>query len=295
LRFHRHDPVSIHHETGPAGDRHHHKGSLGRSCHDLVGLARGFEDVETIVIDDGSKQPVPQALRNEFPKVRFERNDRSLGLVVERNRLAGLLSTTYYLSLDDDSFPVAGDISKAVTWIENNPSVAALALHVVNEGEDIPSSDNPRDPFPVKYYTGCAHLLRREQFLALGGYFEDLHYYCEEVDFCLKAFLHGLSTYAYPGVVIRHTHTPTARNSIKAARYYMRNHVILGLLYFPFPFSLFRVVGCLNILTDRKNNQHPGRLLLGWLEGIVCGISWSKHRRALTLAQFRAWKSLPFP
>jgi GT2 family glycosyltransferase len=257
--------------------------------------AQGFEDVETIVIDDGSKQPVPPTLRREFPKVRFERNDRSLGLVVQRNRLASMLSTRYYLSLDDDSFPVAGDIGKAVTWIENNPSVAALALHVVNQGEDIQSSAPLRDPFPVKYYTGCAHLLRRERFLELGGYFEDLHYFCEEVDFCLKAFLRGLSTYAFPGVVIRHTRTPTARNSSKAARYYMRNHVILGLLYFPFPFSLFRIGGCLRILTDPKNNQYPGRLLLGWLEGIACGISWRKHRRPLTRAQFSAWKSLPFP
>ena len=39
----------------------------------------GYEDVETIVIDDGSKQPVPQALRVAFPKVRFERVDHSLG------------------------------------------------------------------------------------------------------------------------------------------------------------------------------------------------------------------------
>jgi GT2 family glycosyltransferase len=257
--------------------------------------ARGFEDVETIVIDDGSKQPVPQALRSEFPKVRFERNDRSLGLVVQRNRLADMLSPTYYLSLDDDSFPVAGDISKALTWIENNPSVVALAFHVVNKGEDIPNSATLGDPFPVKYYTGCAHLIKREKFLELGGYFPDLHYFCEEVEFCLKAFLHGLHTYAYPGVVIRHTLTPTARNSIKAARYYMRNHVILGLLYFPFPFSLFRICGCLRIFTDPKNNQYPGRLLLGWLEGIVRGISWRKHRQPLTLAQFRAWKSLPLP
>src|SRR3974377_421297 len=69
---------------------------------------RGSEDLETIVIHDGSKQPLPKALRAAFPKVRFERVNRSLGLVVQRNSLAQMLSSTYYLSLDDDSSPVAG-------------------------------------------------------------------------------------------------------------------------------------------------------------------------------------------
>jgi GT2 family glycosyltransferase len=255
----------------------------------------GYEDVETIVVDDGSRQPIPKTLRSEFPKVCFERVDRALGLVVQRNRLAKMLSTTYYLSLDDDSYPVAGDINQAITWLENHSSVAALALHVVQKDEAVPSLDTPGDPFPVKYYTGCAHLLRREQFLELGGYLDDLYYFCEEVDFCLKALRQGFGTFAYPGVVIRHTRTPVARNSRKSARYYMRNQVILGLLYFPFPFSILRVGGCLQILNDPKTNSHPISLLLGWLEAIVCGISWLKFRQPLSLAQFRAWKALPFP
>src|SRR5271165_638912 len=99
---------------------------------------KGYEDVETIVIDDGSKKPLPKALRVAFPKVRFERVHHSLGLVVQRNRLAQMLSSTYYLSLDDDSFPVEGDIRAAVIWLENHPSVAALALHIVQADESIP-------------------------------------------------------------------------------------------------------------------------------------------------------------
>jgi len=237
---------------------------------------------------------LPQALRTKFPKVRFERVDRSLGLVVQRNRLAQMLSSTYYLSLDDDSFPVAGDIGKAIVWLENHPSVAALALQIVERDDDVPSTDTPGDPFPVRYYRGCAHLVRRKQFLEVGGYLERLHYYCEEIDFCLKALRLGFSTYAYPGVVIRHNVTPVARDSPKSARYYIRNEAIVGLLYFPFPFSIFRAASCLRILRDPKCNHHPGRQLLGWLEALVCAIRWRKLRRPLSMAQFRAWKEFPF-
>jgi GT2 family glycosyltransferase len=206
-----------------------------------------------------------------------------------------MLRSTYFLSLDDDSFPVAGDISKAATWLENHKFVAALALHVVQRDDVVPSPDTLGDPFPVRYYTGCAHLLRREQFLELGGYPERLHYFCEEIEFCPKALRQGFSTYAYPGVVIRHNLTPVARNSPKAARYYTRNQAILGLLYFPFPFSILRAANCLRMVREQKSNPFPGRRLLGWLEALVCAITWRKLRRPLSLAQFRAWKELPFP
>jgi GT2 family glycosyltransferase len=256
---------------------------------------RGYEDVETIVIDDGSKQPLPKALRAAFPKVRFERVDRSVGLVVQRNRLAQMLSSTYYFSLDDDSFPVAGDIRDAVIWLENHPSVAALALNILRRDKTIPSTEALGEPFPVQYFIGCGHLLRRKQFLELGGYLDRLHYFSEEVDFCLKALLQGFSIYAYPGVVIRHNRTQVARNSAKASRYYIRNQALIGLLYFPFPFSILRALNCLLLLKQPQWNPHPGSLLLGWLEAFVCIISWLKLRRRMSLAQFRAWKALPRP
>jgi GT2 family glycosyltransferase len=255
----------------------------------------GYGDAETIVIDDGSDKPVRHELRAAFPKVRFERTDRSLGLVVQRNRLAQMLTSTYYLSLDDDSFPVAGNVNEAVTWLEKHPSVAALALNIVQAGESIPPAETLGEPFPVRYYIGCAHLLRREQFLKLGGYLDCLHYFGEEVDFCLKALLHGSSTYAYPGVVIRHNRTLVARNLGKASRYYIRNQAIIGMLYFPFPFSILRVLNCLLLLRDPTWNLHSGSLLMGWFEAFVCAIKWRRLRRPLSISQFRAWRKLPLP
>ncbi len=134
------------------------------------------------------------------------------------------------------------------------------------------------DPFPIQYYIGCGHLLRRTQFLELGGYLERLHYYSEENQFCLDALLGGYSTYAYPAVAVRHNRTPAARNSAKATRYYVRNQAILGFLYFPFPYSILRALNCLSLLRDPEWNDHPGRLLLGWMEAFVCAFRWRKLR-----------------
>ena len=257
--------------------------------------SKGYGDLETIVIDDGSKQPVPQSLRTTFPKVRFERVDHSLGLVVQRNRLARTLSTAYYLSLDDDSFPVAGNMSDALVWMENHPSVAALALNIIKGDESIPDPETLGEPFPVRYFIGCGHLLRRVQFLELGGYLDRLHYYGEEIDFGLKAFLHGFSVYAYPAVVIRHNRTPVSRDLAKASRYYIRSQTVIGLLYFPFPFFILRAANCLLLFRNSEWNLHPGSLLLGWLEAFGCAISLRNERRPLSIVQFRAWRKLPLP
>jgi GT2 family glycosyltransferase len=256
---------------------------------------KGYEDVETIVIDDGSKQAMPNSLRVSFPQVRFERVEHSLGLVVQRNRLAKMLSTTYYLSLDDDSFPEVGDIGDAVIWLENHPSVAALALQIVSGSELVRRTEMLREPFPVQYFIGCGHLLRRKQFLDLGGYPDRLHYFSEEVVFCLEALLHGFSIYGYPGLVIRHMRTPVARNSAKASRYYIRNQTLVGLLYFPFPFSVLRALNCLLLIKEPQWNPHPLSLMLGWLESFVCTITWEKLRRKMSISQFREWKALPVP
>ena len=73
----------------------------------LDGLRQnGFHKLETIVIDDGSSKQMPNTFRDRFDSVRFKRPESSQSYIVQRNRLAQLLTAEVYLSLDDDSYPV---------------------------------------------------------------------------------------------------------------------------------------------------------------------------------------------
>lgn len=100
----------------------------------------GLVGLETVVVDDGSAETVPARLRGEFPWVRFERTESSLGIMIQRNRIARLLSTPLILGLDDDSFPVAGNLEAAATRLLENPKTAALALRVIFGGETPPEN-----------------------------------------------------------------------------------------------------------------------------------------------------------
>ena len=99
-----------------------------------------------------------------------------------------MLSSDYYLSLDDDSFPAAGDVDKAVQFLEAKPHTVGLAFSIILRDELLPGS--VQTPAPVRYYIGCGHLLKRELFLRLGGY-ADNWIYGEEPEFCLRALHKG--------------------------------------------------------------------------------------------------------
>lgn len=254
---------------------------------------KGFSALETIVIDDGSLRPAPPGFRERFPWVRCERSDRSYGLIVQRNRLARMLTSAYYLSLDDDSFPAAGDLGSAVQFVEGKPDTLGLAFSIIRRDEVLPRS--VQTPAPVRYYIGCAHLLKRQLFLHLGGYADNWHY-GEEPEFCLRSLHKGYRVYLYPGVVIRHNRTPVARNLRKTARYYIRNEALIGLMYFPFPYSALRFFNTLPaILRNPEWNAQWPSLIRGWLEAPWCAVRWRHLRHPLPLETFWAWKKLPLP
>jgi hypothetical protein len=115
---------------------------------------KGFSALETIVIDDGSSYRAPPALLERFPWVRFERSDRSYGLIVQRNRLARMLTSAYYLSLDDDSFPAAGDLGSAVQFLAEKPDTLGLAFLSFVAMRHFPA----RSRFPLRFGTlSAAH------------------------------------------------------------------------------------------------------------------------------------------
>lgn len=255
----------------------------------------GLDHLETIVIDDGSDSPAPPELQQNFPWVKFERFEKSEGNLFRRNRLGGLLSTEFYLSLDDDSFPVAGDLEAAANWLKEHPKVAVLAFRVILAEDPVPVNPEPLAPVIVKDFINCAVLLRRSLFLAMNGYETRLHFYHEEPEYSFRTFLAGYETYAYPSVVIRHIVTKAARSRASRARYFVRNVVLLDLWYYPHPKSVLRAFGHLPLLFLRlpKFRRYWWAMIQGWVEGFLCYLAWEKSKQRLTPRQLAEWDNRP--
>ena len=256
----------------------------------------GFGALQTIVIDDGSETSMPDGFRERFPWVRFERCEISRGCIVQRNRLAEMLATELYLSLDDDSYPAPeARLDHAAAWLAAKDDAVAVGFAIQMASEDT-ETFTPRSssPYPVRYYIGCAHMLKRELFRRLGGYTEALLHWCEETDFALKAWKEGFKIYKYPSVVVIHESSLAGRNSANANRLLTRNLIWVASWRSPIVFFamelLFRVFWMFRFRMHRLEWQS---VIRGYIEAIV-GLRGVAHfRDPLSLRTYSAWLKNP--
>ncbi len=255
----------------------------------------GYSSLETIVIDDGSVVPMPAGFAERFPWVRFIRFEQMEGACVQRNRLAHLLTTPLLLSFDDDSYPVAGDLEAACDWLEQRPKVFALSFQISFRDEKPPENFASREPFPVRDFIGCAALVRREVFLALGGYEERFIFYGEEPELCMRAMQQGHAVYGFPALIVQHNFSAVHRNEANRARLLLRRESLFALMFFPFPHSLRRALSCVPgyFFKNPEFQPHLGPMLLGQMQGFGDYFSGRYARTRLNFAEFRAWKSVP--
>ncbi|HEY5704446.1 MAG TPA: glycosyltransferase [Terrimicrobiaceae bacterium] len=256
--------------------------------HNLSGL-------ETIVIDDGSNEPMPTVFRERFPWVMFERSENSRGYIAQRNRLAHLLTSQLYLSLDDDSYPKTNArLADAAAWLIGQQDAVALAFSIQSPSEEAEGLTRAAAPYPVRFYIGCAHMLKRELFCHLGGYTESLLHYGEEVDFALKAWKRGFHVYKYPSVVVFHDRSPIGRNAANANRLLTRNEIWISFWRSPYPILFVQLlIRVPKMLRYRTHRLQWKAVLQGYFHALFGAFRVAKYRDALSVERYCAWLRKP--
>lgn len=240
---------------------------------DALDSAVGFD--ETVVIDMGSEQPLQPR-----PGVIWHREETNLGVTRGRNLLVALAAADIVVFLDDDAVFVSGDGPAISDAFARAPDAGALAFLVQRadgriESPEWPFRGRPHDidrPRRAAYFLGGACAVRRDAFLAAGGYDESFFYSTEEIDLAFALSRLGRTIEYTPDVVVEHRPSEAGRVAnpeLPGLR--LRNRIVFARRHLPAPIALVHV-GAWGMRTAREARAARG--WSGWRA------AWREGRRA---------------
>lgn len=231
--------------------------------------------------------------RLSIKSILFIRNPRRYGLILSRNISNASAPFDFIFSLDDDSCFVDVDGSEqAVEYLIKHPKVAALSFPLVDSFN--PSPIKSSSPYLCFSYIGCAHLIRKDVFIQLGGYRSDFIHQGEEPELCLRIWAAGYEVHAFPACRVYHWVSPTARNYQRMGFYGPRNRIWTHILHTPLsllPTEISRSFGsCIKLSFQTKI---PLIHFTGFADGIKQGIVNLNQRKALPISLYEKLVDLP--
>jgi len=194
-------------------------------------------DPEVLVFDDGSQ---PEAAADaKGIEARVIRDRAAPGYIVGRNRLVAEACGAFVLLVDDDTRVIESRaVEDALRVLQRDARVGAVAFAQAEaDGRPWPAAMQPSPvdvPSVVASFIGFAHVVRRDAFLALGGYRETFEFYGEEKEFCLRLLDAGYQTVYLPDARIAHVIDRGSRDQRRYLRFVSRNDCLNSVLNDPF-------------------------------------------------------------
>jgi hypothetical protein len=227
----------------------------------LGSLAKALDgiDYEVILLDNLGAGHAEPLLRAAFPGGRFVANSEQQGFAANANRVALLASGEYLLLLNPDTEYRCGSIGGALQFLDDNTDVAVLGCRMLYPDGRPQQSCRQFPTLPVivarglgadywplrpRYYRlrmmegvpitapsivdwvfGAFLLVRRSQFLAIGGMDPKFRLYYEDVDLCYRFRAQGFGTAIFPGLEFFHRHmrSSAARPFGRLWRWHLRS------------------------------------------------------------------------
>ena len=194
-----------------------------------------------VVADNGSTDGSLDLLRAEYPHVTVLDLGRNWGFAAGYNRALAQVDTPWLVLLNNDAELAPDWLERLLAFAATRPAAAILGgkLRLAQPGPHrlqsagakftsagtafeigwgAPDTGQYDTPGPVGVIPGAAMLIRREAWLALGGFDPDYGAYLEDVDLCWRAWLAGYEVHYRPEAVARHHYGATAGGRLSPYR-----------------------------------------------------------------------------
>lgn len=203
--------------------------------------AQNRNDLEVIVVDDGSQQPVTTQMLNVMAPARMRQqvhlisSKTVVGACAARNLGIAASRGSHVLFLDDDVELVGEDLcDQLLATMNANPDLGVIALaELAPDGSWGFNLGPPGEALEVARFHGCGALFRRSCIDSSGGFFEPLGYYYEEFELSMRVIDAGWRLMFEPKFQIIHHRDPRGRDPRGISRLISRNAILTAVARFP--------------------------------------------------------------
>jgi GT2 family glycosyltransferase len=252
----------------------------------------GLDTCQLLLGDDASTEVCPIDLSLWPGGYDLYRSEQNVGYIEQRNRLIQSSRAPFVLVLDDDSSPISADFSEALGYLENeNVALVGFPVRYSNGQWQVrPQMPNQQ----LRSFIGCAHIVKRDIFLRLGGYNAQLVHQGEEPDFAVRLFIASLKCVHCDKPEFEHRFSQSSRSYERMDYYGTRNELLFFDWYAPcnlWPYFMVRTICKRLLLFVRVRRASVLKGLVEWLRSRSALLVF---RRRLTRAEWRAYQSLPW-
>jgi GT2 family glycosyltransferase len=212
----------------------------------------GRLEEQVVVVDNGSRDGSAAALRAAHPGIDVIEAGENLGFARAVNRGVSIARGEFVLLLNPDAVMLENSLPRLIAFARENPQYGIVGGRTLREDLTLePSScwgaptlwslsmyatmlstvfrrsrlfdpeslgswrrDTIRE---VPIITGCLLLIRRDDFVELGGMDEDFFLYGEDAEFSMRAAARGMARVVYPPAAIIHTVGGSSAGSSKGS------------------------------------------------------------------------------
>jgi GT2 family glycosyltransferase len=145
-----------------------------KGCLDSLSKNAQLENLEIIVVDNGSEDGLGEMLEREYPEVRLIANEQNRGFTLPMNQALKQAEGRYLLQLNPDTIVLPDTISRLLDFMEEHPDAGICTPKVLNRDGTLQKQCRRGDPRPfavISYFLGLSALFPRSRFF--GGYLLD--------------------------------------------------------------------------------------------------------------------------
>ena len=264
-----------------------------------LAVARGGLKIQTIVIDNASRDNSIKILHSQYPTVELIENAMNVGFGRANNQAVPRIRGRYVLLVNTDAFVSPDTLSKTLGFMEQNPRCGILGVKLVGEDGSLQPScrffptpwnvfltTNGLDRFfpgtrlvddmswdhsrirECDWIPGCYYLVRKEVIDQIGLFDPRFFLYYEEVDHCRRAHQAGWKVVYYANTQVVHIGGESAKTDAaltSAGRQVARLQAESELLYFRKHYGLPGLIAsvfftiCGWLLATLKDIVHPSK------------------------------------